>query len=213
MLITSPLLVLGVARGFLWRRDRAARLEEKSIRKIIQAAIAEQLPHEELERHVLGRREPRYEALALDLLESFRLDNTPQLHRVVNEVLKYPAVLPRGAKRMLNHARLMTQIARDREIFGGDPKLTPEHLGEWIVLAERWPQIAQRVSAQPLVMTQLEDAENERVVATILANHGLPMPTAPDDLIALLHRDPRLSEVIMRLVHFEPAAEAGSADA
>jgi hypothetical protein len=39
-LITSPLLVLGAAHG-LWWRDRAARPEEKSIRRIIQAAIAE----------------------------------------------------------------------------------------------------------------------------------------------------------------------------
>jgi hypothetical protein len=212
-LITSPFLVLGAAHGFLSWRDRAARVEEKSIRRIIQLAVAEQLPHEQLERRVLDGREPRYQALALDVLESFRLDNTPQLRRVVNEVLKYPAALPRGAKRMLNHARLMTQIARDREIFGGAPRLTPEHLGEWIVLAERWPQIAQRVSAQPLVMTQLEDAHNEAAVAEILAAHGLPMPTAPDDLIALLHADPRLSEVVTRLVHFEPAAEDGSADA
>jgi len=211
-LITSPLLVLGAARGFLWWRDRAARLEEKSIRRIIQVAIAEQVPQEELERRVFDGRALRYEALALDLLESFRLDNTPQLHRVVNEVLTYPAVLPRGAKRMLNHARLMTQIARDREIFGGAPKLTPEHLGEWIVLAERWPQIAQGVCARPLVMMQLEDADNEAAVAEILAAHGLPMPAAPDDLIALLHHEPRLSEVVTRLVHFEPAAEAASAD-
>ena len=114
---------------------------------------------------------------------------------------------------MLNHARLLTQIARDRGIFGGTPELTPEHLGAWIVLEERWPEIAARIGAQPSLMTELEHADDAAAVADVLKLHALQIPAVPDDLLGLLEREPRLSEVISRLVHFEPAAASGSRDA
>ena len=103
------------------RAPNAAGVEV--IREAIRVAVADQLPQEEIERRVLAGRSERYEALALDLLESYRLDNTPELSRVVEVILQYPPALPRGAKRMLNQARLLTQIARERGIFGGHPEL------------------------------------------------------------------------------------------
>jgi hypothetical protein len=213
MLLVLPFVVLGVARLFVAWRARRARNAEEAIRDMIRLAVDDQTPPDELESRVLSRTDPRYETLALDLLESFRLDNTPELQRVVDVILKYPPDLPRSAKRMLNHARLLTQIAREREIFGGDPDLTPEHLGEWIVLAERWPQIARRVSTNAVLLAALESADDRAAVETILHRHDLPVPAVLEDLIDLLDCDPRLSDVVARLVHFEPAAIGGSADA
>lgn len=212
-LLVLPFVVLGAARLFVAWHARRARLAEHAIREMIRLAVADQTPQDDLERRVLAATDRRYETLAEDLLESFRLDNTPELRRVVDVILKYPPDLPRGAKRMLNHARLLTQIAREREIFGGEPDLTPEHLGEWIVLAERWPQIARGVSTNAVLMAALENADDHAAVETILRSHDLPVPSVVDDLVDLLECEPRLSDVVARLVHFEPAAVGGSANA
>ena len=91
-------------------------------------------------------------------------------------------------------------------MFGGHPALTAEHLGEWIVLAERWPEVAQRVSASPDLMAKLEDGHDSAALAELLRSNAVDVSTVSDDLIALLDREPRLSDVIARLVHFEPVA-------
>jgi hypothetical protein len=211
-LIGAPLAILTAIRGYLAWRARGARKEARAIRETIRSAVSDQLPPDEIEHRVLAGRE-RYESLALDLLESFRLDHTPELQRVAGVVIQYPPARPRSAKRMLNHARLLTQIGRDRGIFGAVPELTPEHLGAWIVLEERWPEIAARIAEQPLLMADLERADDVDAVAAVLARNGVNMPAVPDDLVALLEHAPRLSEVVSRLVHFEPAAAWRSRDA
>ncbi len=210
VLLAVPLLVIAVVRGYLAVRARGARREEDKIREIIRVAVNDQQPQDEVERRVLQGRSSRYESLALDLLEGYRLDHTPELECVARVIVDYPPPRPRGAKRMLNHARLLTQIARARGIFGGEPELVPEHLGAWIVLDERWPDIAARIAEQPSLLAAVEPADDLGAMEDTLRANGLELPSAANDLVALLEREPRLSDVVARLVHFEPASGSGS---
>jgi hypothetical protein len=199
-----PLFVIGAAQTFLWRRALLARRERRLIRQTMRKVLADQPTQDELEQRVLDSVPERYEELALNELEAFRFDNTAELRRVTQIIVRYPPDLPRGAKRMLNHARLLTQIARDRRIFGGDPELTPEHLGEWIVLSERWPRLARRTAMSPRVIAELESADDLDKLREVLTKHELECPDPADDLLDLLGRKPSLSTIITRLVHFEP---------
>jgi hypothetical protein len=193
-LIAGSIAVVGAARAYLSWRTAQAREQRDVIQHRIRELVADQPTLEELERLVIDSVEdPKYLPLAVDELQSFRLDNSVELREVREIIARYPPQLPRSAKRMLNHARLLTQIARDRNIFGGEPELTPEHLGEWIVLSERWPDLARRIAVEPELMARLEAGENETVDA------------ADDDLVDLLSRKPQLSAVVARLAHLDPA--------
>lgn len=105
---------------------------------------------------------------------------------------------------MLNHGRLLTKIARDRRMFGGTPELTPTHLGKWIVLGVRWPELAERLGAQPSEMARIEALAGDD---TKLAE-ALPAQSAAAfaQLAEILRGPPELGPVVDRLVHFEPAA-------
>ena len=103
---------------------------------------------------------------------------------------------------MLNHARMLTRIARDRQLFGGEPSLTPAHLGKWIVLSERWREIAEAVTADPGLMRRLERSDN---LGELLESQRIREAPA---LRALLGSEPALSQVVERLVYVEPAQRA-----
>ena len=62
-------------------------------------------------------------------------------------------------------------------------------------------------------MAELECAADRESVAATLTANGLGLPAGADDLVELLSCEPRLSGVIARLVHFEPAAAWRSAGA
>ena len=142
-------------------------------------------------------------------VESYLLHAAAESREVQEIILSYPPALARGAKRMINHARLLTRIARERDVFGGAPEVTPAHLGKWIVLSERWPQLADRVLGDPNVMTELETRMKDSGVAAALATLEIPV-TASDELDRLVRTEPTLGPVIERLVRFEPATLASS---
>jgi hypothetical protein len=75
---------------------------------------------------------------------------------VGNLIVDYLQPLPRNAKRLLNRFRVSLLIAHRRGLFTSEPKVTTEQIGKWLVLSERWPQLARSLSAAPEAMRDLE---------------------------------------------------------
>ena len=207
---TLPLFGFGVVVAIVYsvfvrreqvRRQRAAERVEATLEEHDAVASGEGPEGEELAREAAGN--AKYDGLADLVAESFRTIKSPQLVEVEEFIKRYPPRFPRGAKRMLNHARLLTKIAREREMFGGDPDLTPPHLGKWIVIGERWPAFAQQVIRRPERIRQVED-------------HGPadpPLADVPTDgeFAEVMKAEPRLAEVVERLIYFTPAREGAAA--
>ena len=133
-----------LAAGLLYQRRLRNRRREASERfeQFARERAAAGASKQEARRRMAEESIEGLESVAAFEVESVYVDAGPELSRVEDVIRKYPPALPRGAKRMLNHARLLTRIATERGMFGGEPELAPEHLGEWIVLLERWPSVA-----------------------------------------------------------------------
>jgi hypothetical protein len=139
---------------------------------------------------------------------------SPELFRVMEwaagepdaerELMRHLPPNPRRAKRMVNHSRLLTQIAKDRRIFGGEPELTERHLTKWVILSEHWPALTRYLTSDPGAAAALETANDLYELADALSR--LPVRVAAtEDLLAALTRGVRLTPVLERLVRFESA--------
>src|SRR5919197_6159503 len=117
------------------------------------------------------------------------------------EIRKFLPPLPRAAKRVLNHLRVMLVVADRRGIIGGDPPLTGRHIGKWVLLRVRWPELAAAVANRPRLMRELEAASD-------------PTPTLQDlglisaDLVGFVQGETKLDPAVERLTHFAPALRA-----
>jgi KAP family P-loop domain len=207
VLITATVLVWGaslmLARPAFRRRSRRTREE---IKQLIDERLRGAIAQGDLEQSVVGSVREQDRELAGKLVRSYLVDSAHELRAVEEVILNHPPALPRGAKRMLNHARLLTQIARVRGLFGGAPELSPAHLGKWIVLCERWPDVARKIERNPDLLADYESRAAGGSLHLVLDD--------VDDLGTLrrlLSETPRLAEVSQRLVHFEPAAPYGTA--
>jgi hypothetical protein len=112
---------------------------------------------------------------------------------------------PRRAKRMINHHRGRATIAEDRRVFGGEPALQHRHLAKWVLIVEHWPRLGALLTRAPSKIKAIENAENVEDLTRVLGLVSLEVQDV-DELIDLLHRPPRLSPVLARLVRFEPAS-------
>jgi hypothetical protein len=208
---TSATVALGATIVGALATVYASTLQEHRRRR--RRAVEEELEstlrdHPEAEGTRFGPQDPQWRDAVkdekLDAYASRVAENILTEHSVteVEKVIEHhPPRFPRGAKRMLNHARLLTRIARERGMFGGEPELSAQHLGKWIVLRERWPTLARYVEEHP---SDLEQFEMGHPAGTLP-----PEVTASDvELIQLLRTPPLLGNVINRLIYFEPAVAA-----
>ncbi len=164
-------------------RDFASieRAVTASLGSSLEAALAEDLVRERIQRRLSNDSEVMMEAEA--------------------EVMTYVEPLPRHAKRILNRLRLLIYIAHEREMFGGEPNLSPRHIGKWAVLCERWPELAQALCVQPEMMARLEqDSQYEGAVNEVVPFYG-------NDVVLrnFCLSGERLAIVINRIVHFTAA--------
>jgi hypothetical protein len=185
-------LPLALAIAFWSRRLRKRqRRRREALRVQIEQLKGQQLTPEQIEHQVAQQTAEvpgQGRALISDLVSSSFLDSD-EFRAVETFIVKNPPALPREAKRSFNHAQLLTEIARARHMFGGAPVLTPAHLAKWLVLREQWPAIARAVAREPELLSHLERGDEEQDA----------------DLTELLASEPRLGEVIERLVYFQPA--------
>jgi hypothetical protein len=186
-----------------WRRRRVTDRVRATVRENPIPSSGETTDSDELVREAAG--EDKYQPLAKQVAESVRTVESPEIEAVEAFIREYPPPFPRGAKRMLNHARLLTKIARDRKMLDAD--LTPAHLGKWIVIGERWPDFARRVG------------EDREALGWVERQPGAaPSDIWPQDEAGnrdtefelLIRREPMLDAVVERLIYFQPAPEAAT---
>lgn len=201
-------VIIGGSAGFVivsaavpgvrsWLQARRRRGIDERIR-----VLAPDTAQADLEARVLEEIEGGQEELARKQVRSYLIDEAVQLREVRAFIIEHPPALPRSAKRMLNHARLLTRIALDRGVFGGHPQLLPAHLGKWIVICERWSALGEAVSSNPSLIEDLErEAEQGDLAAALPA--GIDAGAA-SDMRAVLRSEPPLSEVVERLVWLAP---------
>ena len=185
ILIVLLFVALGLSLWSTWLRRRSRKKREE-LKRQIEELKGQQLSPEEIEHKVVAKTANRQ--LVSDLVSSSFLDSA-EFRDVEQFIVDNPPALPREAKRSFNHAQLMTEIARARRMFGGDPTLTPSHLAKWLVLREQYPAIARAVTRDPEVLEELERGAGQR----------------DPELVELLDSGPALGAVVERLIHFQPA--------
>lgn len=147
--------------------------------------------------------------------ERFITDESPERKQGEAAILKFLADddVPRRAKRMVNHLRLLLLVADKREMFGGSPPLQASHLGKWVVLLERWPELGRALRADPSVMALIEEAAttDPRTLQDVL--HGIvPEVASSADLAAFLKDETKLAGLVERLICYRPRPMGNKAD-
>jgi hypothetical protein len=202
--------VIGVWSSVLRRKHRRRRKEYE--RRIEELKDRGELSPEDIEAKVIADTPPvelgAERGLVGDLVSSSFLDSA-EFRAVERFVAEHPPRLPREGKRMFNHAQLLTEIARARQMFGGDPPLAPEHLAKWVVLSDRWPAIGRVVLRGPDLLCDLEDAATSEQLETQLDSLSLK-PNDIEELTELLRGPPQLGALIERLIYFKPAAPSAA---
>jgi hypothetical protein len=202
--------VVGAIVGFivsvwrLWARRQRHQIVQRLESNFDASSVEENgvaIGDEVLSKDGLGAE--KLESFAGKEAESLKTVHSAEIRKVESFIQNYPPLFPRGAKRMLNHSRLLTKIARDRDMFGGASQLTPEHLGKWIVLKERWPRVAAAIVARHSAIE--EEAQLHAISAAALDTTPVQLDT---ELRHLLSEVPALVGMIDRLIYFTPGEEA-----
>jgi hypothetical protein len=145
------------------------------------------------------------EKLVADRVARYFTQESPLRDQAEAEIVAFlPDLTPRAAKRMMNHLRLQLYVAIKRRLLGTGSELTPEHLGKWVVLGERWPELARGVGEEPGRLLDLEGARSVYELRRRLTRLGLNAE-ASADLIGFVQADPKLGPVANQLVFLEPA--------
>jgi hypothetical protein len=140
-------------------------------------------------------------ALVNQRIQSFVVEESPLRQKAEATVVMFAPALPRGAKRMINQLRVAIAVADRRHMFDNGSPLQPEQLGKWVVLVERWPELAMRLTAQPQDVAKLEQLtrpELRKKLAWIGGTDEL------EKLCDLLKGSPPLAPVLEHLVRYEP---------
>ena len=138
--------------------------------------------------------------------QRFFTDESALLQQAESALLTY-LLVPRSVKRALNHLRVLLVVADGRHMLGPGHELQRGHLWKWVVLGERWPEVAQTLMAEPEKVVALERTNSGDDLADTLAR--LSLETMPhDDLYEFLQTSPKLGPVVERLIRFQPAQSA-----
>jgi hypothetical protein len=153
--------------------------------------------------------------LRKDRDERFMTDESPERMQGEAAILRFLAHddVPRRAKRMVNHLRLLLLVAAKREMFGGSPPLEAGHLGKWVVLLERWPELGRMLRADPSVMALIEEAAStdSRALQDVL-DRIVPEVASSADLAAFLKDETKLAGLVERLIYYLPAQQRSEVD-
>ena len=147
------------------------------------------------------------DGLADQRLERFITDDSVLRQQAESEILRFLPQVPRSAKRLANHLRLLLAVAYWRNMLGGAPQLRAAHLGKWMVLLERWPELGFAVRANPSLLANIEKMvrDNPKGLADIdqLSSLG---DAELSDATAFFQSRPTLASVAMRLIYCLPAS-------
>jgi KAP family P-loop domain len=141
--------------------------------------------------------------LVADRVARFFTHESPLKTEAEAEIVQFLPLIPRSAKRMMNHLRLRLYVSIRREMLGDGAQLTPRHLGKWVVLEERWPELVHGLVEKPGNLKKLEQTEDVTALASELEALGLDAEPS-DDLFRFVRAEPRLGTVAEQLIFLEP---------
>lgn len=186
----------------IWRVYRT-RQEQSQIDQAIHASMAAGAETVDEVMTALGDERPYWQHSELGRQRAQRIlaDESPHRTQAESEIKKHLPTLPRSAKRLFNHLRVLLVVAEEKRMFGGQPELQAKHLGKWAVLVERWPELGTALAVDPGRLVQLEAATSIEELSKLL---GSAVP-ATQDLLTFLRSPTKLGPVAERLVYFQPA--------
>ena len=139
--------------------------------------------------------------------ERFVADDSVLRKQAESEILKFLPEVPRDAKRLVNHLRLLLVVASERKMLGGTPRLRAAHLGKWMVLLERWPELGFAIRANPSLLTDIEKTvrNNPEQLADIHQLSSLGNAEM-SHVKAFFKSRPTLASLAVRLIYCLPAS-------
>jgi hypothetical protein len=187
-----------------YRAKQAQRQIDRDIRQVVNAGAT--TVEEVMKALDAAHLQPQRQELARQRAQRILADESPRRTQAEAEIKEHLPALPRSAKRLFNHLRVLLVIAEQKQMFGGQPELQGKHLGKWAVLLERWPELGSALAADPRRLTILEKATTIDDLPSRLGP-AVPASVASQELLRFLQSPTKLAPVVQRLVHFEPAVD------
>jgi len=202
---------LGVERVRRQRRERLTQTVRTAARESAHgSSTASEAAEAALDRvRGAGLDPEEFRQAAHEAVREERMGETAELQAAYAAAISDLPLLPRNAKRLVNMLRVLIYLARERGLLGR--QITPEHIGRWCALRERFPDLAIRTLRSPSMLDKLEAAlENAETFGAQLAYldksiHG--------DIHRFLNGEPKLGPVSVFLVHLDGDREEGSSRA
>ena len=206
--VGATIIASGLVTLLLNRRRQTQKIDEE-----IRSSAAGTPDVESLRAAVLNSDAARSGGaeLAGQRFERFLTDDSLLRQQAESEILKFLPGVPRSAKRLANHLRLLLVVAAERKMLGGTPALEAAHLGKWTVLHERWPELGFAVRASRADLAELEKKarDDQSELAQVIEGWSTGPADLPD-IGDFLRSDPALAPVAQRLIYCVPATgEAG----
>jgi hypothetical protein len=193
-----------VARDYKKFRTRQAQRQiDQDIREVVASGAA--TVNEVVKVLVNQGLEERRHELARQRAQRMLTDDSARRTQAEAEIKDHLPALPRSAKRLFNHLRVLLVIAEQKQMFGGQPELQAIHVGKWAVLLEQWPELGSALTADPGRLTELETATSIEELSKRLGP-SMPASAASQNLLAFLKSPTKLAPVVERLVYFQPPA-------
>lgn len=209
LLTIASLIIAAVFTGV---REKAQHLADLAAinraRELTSSNIAEGVSEEKLAELLRAEAHLRTGGpeLILEGVQLYLANESELLREAENEVMPFLPPLPRDAKRILNHLRLMLFIASARKVFGGQPEISARHFGKWVVLQERWPEVARLIIEAPSEIGHLETLAGSSPKFKHKIKELASLYQNDRDLQRFCASETKLAAIVERLLYFDPAS-------
>jgi hypothetical protein len=190
-----------------WRAQRRLQaIDDRISRAVTRLSAGSAVGYESVADEVKGQQglEVDEQRLVEDRVARYLTYDSPLADEAETSIEFLP-LIPRSAKRMMNHLRLWLYVAIRRGLLDPGSELTPRHVGKWVVFEERWPDIAREAVDRPAILASLEQEGDADQLAQALGKLELDADQA-SDLFVFLGTEPRLGPLAERLITLEPAS-------
>jgi KAP family P-loop domain len=197
-----------IAPVFAFGPGQVTSARRRSLIRRIDAALREELADSDLTMDELVSRLESlgHTELVRQRAQRYFTDEEALLQQAESALLDY-LLVPRSVKRALNHLRVLLVVADGRHLLGPGHELERGHLWKWVVLGERWPEVAQTLMAEPDKVKVLEERNGADELDKALT--GTELETSQrEGLYEFLQTSPKLGGVVDRLIRFQPAPGA-----
>jgi hypothetical protein len=175
-----------------YRAKQAQHQIDRDVRQVVNAGAT--TVEEVMKALDAAHLQPQRQELARQRAQRILADESPRRAEAEAEIKEHLPSLPRSAKRLFNHLRVLLVIAEQKQMFGGQPELQGKHLGKWAVLLEQWPELGSTLAADPGRLTVLEAATSIDQLSTRLGP-AVPASVASQELLNFLQSPTKLQSL------------------